>query len=503
MSLKIVRGLLSLTFVWALINAVYVYLVLGGDRLFRLESATYILAAVAVLSIAAFPGRPPVASDVSRGLARAVGLVAIAVWLLLFIPLARYPLLSEDYGFRVLYSDSAALLRSPQFFRPAFATAFFVADALGGRQSPIPLHLVAFALHLIAAACTAILASRLSSGRRAVAVLAFVLALLNPIQLEAVLWGSGLQELLWSAAMLGALVCYTRRPVLTAGDLAATALLVLVALLSKETAVAFVVLLPLTDVFFFGTDRLKPVPTGVRVNHGRLLPIAYAVFAGEAVLYLVARSQLVTVESTFLVAPSRFFFKQLVSIPYKTFAQPWNADAAALSPVVLFAAAVLALAVLYLVVVSGRADRRLLFGPALILASTLPVYSYFFVDANLMSSRYIYFAASGWAILAADCLGRLLPTTRAWLVAALLLAAASAASLQVNLRPWRTVAALVEDMAARLARGEPDAAVLASAQTTLGPALKIDRELPDSYQGVQVFRNGFPEFAAASRPSTR
>ena len=103
----------------------------------------------------------------------------------------------------------------------------------------------------------------------------------------------------------------------------------------------------------------------------------------------------------------------------------------------------------------GRGDWRLLFGPALMLGSVLPVYSYFFVDANLMSSRYVYFAAAGWAMVMADLTARALPSRGVIigaLGAALMLVLCR---LQLNLRPWRTVGTMVTDIRSRIDAGEP------------------------------------------------
>ena len=164
-------------------------------------------------------------------------------------------------------------------------------------------------VHAASAWCVYVLSRRLFQ-RTDAAAFCFALFLLNPLQLEAVLWISGLQDLLWTVFVLAGLVVYTGAQALSAFRLAMTLLLVACALLSKETAVSAVLLLPAADWAFF------------RAKRGRLLPAAYAGVGGLAAVYLFARMRVASVESTFFVTPGKYFAQKFVATPYRFFVNP-------------------------------------------------------------------------------------------------------------------------------------------------------------------------------------
>src|SRR5437899_6046413 len=89
-----------------------------------------------------------------------------------------------------------------------------------------------------------------------------------------------------------------------------TLLFIACALLSKETAVSAVVLLPAADWAFF------------KMKRGSLLPAAYAGLGLVAAAYLLARARFTSVESGFFVTPGRYFALKFLGMPYKFFAQP-------------------------------------------------------------------------------------------------------------------------------------------------------------------------------------
>src|SRR5689334_4921229 len=84
-----------LALLWAVVNSFYVYLVLGGGRAFRVESAAFIL--VGVLLPLIFWR----ASDQERGTAltpmdsRWLMLLALGLWLVTLLPFLRLPFLSD------------------------------------------------------------------------------------------------------------------------------------------------------------------------------------------------------------------------------------------------------------------------------------------------------------------------------------------------------------------------------------------------------------------------
>src|SRR5204863_447485 len=120
------------------------------------------------------------------------------------------------------------------------------------------------------------------------------------------------------------------------------------------------------------------------------------------------------------------------------------------------------IALLCVAVVVRGTSPRLFCGPIIILLSTLPLYSYFFVGPNLTSSRYLYFASVGWSILVSELLENVLNGRAALLGAALGLVIISVVSLQLNLRPWRIAADYVSAMKAGLQRGESAGSITAA-----------------------------------------
>jgi hypothetical protein len=465
---------------WALFNCAYVYLIVGSERAYRIETALFVLAAL-VLPLAMRGMATETAMDLPARWTGALLALAAALWLATLLPLLRFPFLSDDYVFLDLYRNVGNLSAARQFFRPLFAGVFWALATVGG-ESSVPFHVASLGLHAGAAWFVYMLTRRLTGGNGPAAV-AFGLFLLNPLQLEAVLWASGLQDVLWTFFLLAALVVYVASPDLSPGRIAATGILIGCALASKETAVCFVLLLPAADWIFF------------RFNRGRWLLATYGVFLAILASYLALRSAAVPIEQRYLVVPTRYFLKELISTPYRFFAQPWNTSMIEVPAAVVALSAMAATALVVAALLSGAA-RGIVAGAFVVLASTLPVYSYFYVRSDLLSSRYIYFAAAGWALTLSYSLAALLKT-RAWFVAvACALTLSSAISLQLNLRPWRAAGDLVATLTERVAAGDSPPEVVAAWQARTGVSMIYRSERPYEYGGVGVFNNGYDEFLA-------
>jgi hypothetical protein len=356
-------GLVWLAMAWAVFNCVYVYLVLHGGRSYRIEAAVFVLVMLMLPLVIAGRRHGLHSMDVSPAERVAIVSIAVALWLASFLPLIGFPFLSDDYVFLSLYRTFHDVLHVGRFFRPMFGAVFFTLARAGGGSS-IPFHTASLLLHLSSACLVYSLARRLFAAS-APALVSFVLFLLNPLQLEATLWPSGLQELLWTAFILAAVRCYVGTRVLSPPRLLVTVALVGCALLSKETAVCFVVLLPAADWLFF------------RAKRGPVLSAAYAIFGMTLVAYLLLRRRFVSIESSFLFLPSRYFVKQFLATPYRFFAQPWNASAVHVSVLILCLAALAIIGLLFVVIVVRGTSPRLLSGPVVIIVSTVPLYSYF------------------------------------------------------------------------------------------------------------------------------
>jgi hypothetical protein len=480
------RALVWAAFLWAAGNCAYVYLVLGGDRIYRVETAVLILLALLVpKAIGDAPEvRPPEPLGRNRTFI-ACSLVA-ATWLAIALPLLGYPFLSDDYVFLDLAHGGG---RSWEFFRPLFLVVFSALAWIGG-ESVVPFHVVSFALHLGSGALAALLVRRVLRSDDA-AALGFAVFVLNPLQLEAVLWVSGLQELLWAFFLLAALVCYTAAETLTRGRLLATMVLLAAGLLSKETAVCFVLLLPAADWLLCGFTR------------GPLLTPAYAAFAALLAGFVALRFWFVGMAPGGLVPPvTPYAVKEFLAIPYQFFVQPWSDAAVAAPPWISCMTAIAALVLVFFGVSKG-AGRQALAGAFVILAATLPLGSYFFVAADLRHARYLYFPATGWGLLVAALASRMVKGRAAMLASTALYAGLAALCLWFNLGPWNTASEAVAMFAEGVRVNTPLADTVAEWTRRTGTAPALRDGAPSEHKGVWLFLNGYKEFEAFVRRHRR
>jgi hypothetical protein len=469
-----------LAFLWAIGNCLYVYLALAGARAYRIESAVFILV-VALVPLLTFtrpirPGDGPALTSLQSRLAIAL---SAGLWLFTLVPFLTLPFLSDDYVFLAAYQRWSDVFGAGHMFRPAFATVFFVVAKLGN-GSAVPFHLIAMLLHAASAWLVYVLARRMFR-RSEPAVVCFVVFLLNPLQLEPVVWASGLQELLWTFFALASLVVYTGSQQLSARRLTATLVLATCALLSKETATSLVLLMPAADWIFF------------RMKRGTLVTAAYGAFAVVACAYLWVRFRVQAVDANYFVMPNAYFVKQFVGMPYRFFAQPWNAAAMDITPSASCAASLAIIALLFVAALRG-AGLLALAGPAVVLISTLPVYGYFYVGPDLHASRYLYFATFGWSLLLAHLLVTVSRTRRTFGGALVAIILASFLSLRLNAKPWRTADRIVADVETAIRSGTPPDVVAVDWVSRYGPGLEVKRGIPYVYEGVYLFVNGYPEF---------
>ena len=477
--------LLWLACAWLCGNALYVYLALDGARTYRIETAAFIWATLLLArGIGGSRGTVPL-TDLGTPFAWGLAAVATAGWLAVFVPLIDYPFLSDDYVFLGRYQGPGTILDSRTFFRPMFALVFVAGRSIGG-DAAAAFHILGLILHLASAALLGYLVLSKLRNHAAGAV-AFSLFLTNPLQLEATLWVSGLQDLLWVFFVCAAAVIYFRDDGPTFGRALAAAPLLCAALLSKETAISFVPVFLLVD---WSLGRLR---------RGRDPVLSYALFLVMVLGYLGVRSYFVAPEQDFLSAPTRYFAKQFVGLPFRFFLMPWSADAVDL-PAVVPAAVVVSSAMLVTAsVLARRVPHAVFVGLLTMLFAALPVYSYFFVQPNLMSARYLYGPAAGWAIAMAAFLPANVrrPSILGLVVAALTVA--QVAALAANSRPWYTAADVIARMRDAVREGRDPGQALRDFEAARGVTVRRRGELPVDYQGVFILLNGYPEFVAFVR----
>jgi hypothetical protein len=452
---------------------VIVYWLQRGERPYRAESAILIFATiVAVVSLFQEPDQPNTfeVADPSPFI------LASCIWASIMLPIINYPFLSDDYVFAARTTFQQALA-SQHFFRPLFSVLFLALYRLGD-GSPWVFHGVAFALHVTAGFLVSVIGRKLSDNA-GVGWVAGALFLLSPLQPEATLWVSGIQDLLWTTFGLAAIVVCTEAPRLTVSRTACVILFFAAALLSKETAVCIPLLIITSDFKVFGLATL-------RARIGLYSSLA-AVLAGYVVLW--SRSAAAAAGEAWPHL-SRYFVKQFLATTFGTLALPWNMEIFGRPSFVIGLVGILLCGGAFRL--STRKPRLLLAGALLVLAAVLPLGGYLFVGRDLAGTRYLYGANVGWAILTGALVisvGRSVAATRA---AAGVAIATLSILLLMNLRPWRTVADLMHDM--ERSSDSSDAVIRNWILTAPCTVHFTPEGRPDRCGGVYIFRNGYSEF---------
>lgn len=345
-------------------------------------------------------------------------------------------------------------------------------DGLGPAWSPVIVHLVSLSLHVANGALVYAIGRRLRLDLTA-SVLAAALFLLFPASPEAVVWASGLQDVLMAAASLGFVLATleARHPALMVGCLVA-------GLLSKETAVVMP-LLAATALWARGTR-----PTAVV---GRTLLACTLVAAAFGVWRLQAGA------GSFVVTPTRYLLKEILATAFGTLALPWTTDELSAAPllVIVMASTVALAAWLVIRAATTSTPRVAAFGIAWVILSVAPVYSLFFVSGTLEGSRYLYLPSAGWAVLLATASSATLPLGRLVRWTLYGMAALWAAGTWGHVAPWRR-AAMERDRILMAATTAP----------VLGCATVAFVDATDTVSGAYVFRNGLaPALRRAGTPS--
>jgi hypothetical protein len=344
------------------------------------------------------------------------------------------------------------------FFRPAFNLIFFILLNIFG-YTALPFHVLGFSLHLGCSILVYLLSERIFKSFPA-AFLACLAFLLSPFQAEAVLWVSGLQELLWVFFLLLAAFFYTRTQDIGKAEIILASLFTIIALLSKETAVCFILFFLVLDIFRF------------RFRRGRLLGLTYATFFSILVLFGFVRAVILATPSNFFTFPNRLFIKNFLSQPFKTFLLPWNQSyfggLTLLKFFLLAAAAIL----IWISLLKGKASPDFLLGIVLVFISVLPVYRMFYIAPDLQGSRYLYFSTFGWAVMLASIFQRYIKAKVVFVLLAAFYLLGFSSMLSCNLLVWKKAGQIIRTL--------PD---------------HVSREsAPDNFHGAYILRNGLNEY---------
>jgi hypothetical protein len=444
----------------------------------RGETAWFILVALGLLTAGLGgrrrePGTGPRAArplNVLPSVALFTGVAAALYW-----PALSLGFLSDDF---VLLARAAAgdVWTQAQFLRPFPMLIWSGLHAATG-GSAVVCHAVTIALHGLNGALVAALAWRIGLSARA-ATAAGLLLVCFPASVEAVAWASGIQDVLMaSGALAFLLACSSPTPGPARMGLGLAPLVV--ALGTKETAVA-----------------VPFIALALWWRRGQRWPAMPVVASLLAVVYALLRTLVFRVHDGFLVTPSRYFVKELLSRPFGALGVPFTGAEMTRWPGLGIVLSALAIALFVVAAVESRADRARLVtvarGAAWVLLSVAPVYSMFFISADLQGSRYLYLGSCGWSILVAAMLLTSPGGRRAQVETALLAALAFTGVIGVrwHLADWQEAARV------------RDRAILAAGEMLRRPDCTAVRfvDVPDSSGGAYVFRNGFLEALRAADP---
>jgi hypothetical protein len=341
-------------------------------------------------------------------------------------------------------------------------------------------HAANIALHGVNAALVVLVGARMGLPKPQ-AVAAGAVFALTPALTEAVVWATGVHDVLMATFCLAAVAAATFAE-RGRGWAAATIGAAVLALGVKETAVIVPILAAL--ILWAGGGPL------VRRRTGWTL----AALAAVSLVYAGVRLA--------LGVPARYgediarvyFIKQLVVGPFASLGAPWTvawSDAHRAASIVRMAAlAVIAGVSLAAWRRGERSFRQAAAAAAWVLAAILPVFSLFYVGPSLEGSRYLYLSAAGFSWLVAIAAGRVAAAwgRPAWTTAIVvgLLAVATVPvvpALRYEIARW-TEAARLRDAILLSVRGHPSIGRCGSF---------VAEGTADHLDGAFVFHNGLAQ----------
>ncbi|OGF64139.1 MAG: hypothetical protein A2Y62_19815 [Candidatus Fischerbacteria bacterium RBG_13_37_8] len=460
---KISSNLVILSALWMIINLIYVYAILNGTKSYRIESASYIFALILLLRLAS--GSHQTTSDINKEEPIKYRKLVwyffpIIIWFLIYVPYINNPFLSDDYVFIARYSSTPVAQYEGAFFRPVFGLIFYIMLKIFGTSS-FPFHLLNFILHI---SCS-ILVLRISRyfliGFKNTYIV-YIVFLFNPIQPETVVWISGLQELLWVFFFLSAFYLYIVEPVLDAKKCAFIVLFIALSLLSKETAIIFILVFFVSDLFFY---KLKSERFPIKIHI-----INFFI----AATYIAIRTIIVGIPLDYFSSLNLFFIKSTISQPFKIFLFPWNQSYIG---EYVYIKLLISFFFIFIILIHFLKNNKeftlfLCFSFILLYAGIIPLYKMFYVAPDLQGSRYLYFSAFGWGLLLSVLLIKIIKHKLLFHVICLVLIFALGYFMFRNLQPWRTAGEIIKSL----------------------PANIKQEYAPDNYYGAYILRNGANEF---------
>ena len=356
------------------------------------------------------PKRPELTSvDVSPVFERwhyiALGASFAVIALAMYGSAVRVGLLSDDFVLAD-WSERREWVHAAEtgFVRP-LVPMFWSLLSLVPLRFEVSLHTANILLHAANAVLVVMVGVR-TGLRRGEAIAAGVLFLTASALTEAIVWVSGMQDVLMTTLALASLVAlleidreanvWRARQPNRFWLVVAAVLPSAMALGVKETAVIIPVL---------GWLLVWASPQGIGRGTRRS---TLAAMTAVAATYVIIRV-IIGVPAEYGERVSRYFAKQLLVEPFATLGAPWSTAWLRSHPVWAFARSVVIVGLIAVGVSTwGRGDaafRRALVFAAWVLLAVLPVFSLFYVSPTLEGSRYVYLSSAGFSLLLAVLIG--------------------------------------------------------------------------------------------------
>ncbi|PIE52173.1 hypothetical protein CSA37_07960 [Candidatus Fermentibacteria bacterium] len=361
----------------------------------------------------------------------------------------------EEEGFYFCWGGES----NTSFFRPAVVLSFAVDHWIWGKGAA-GYHMTNILWHLVCSVLVFILAGEVL-GNRIQALSAGVLFLFLACHSESVAWISGRTDILATVFALAALIFFIR------GRFLSTVFFAL-GLLAKESVIItpLICLLLAVNLKQFSARRLLPAASGAAM----LLYIAVRFAVSPE---LASRSgfsfQLQEIPENLL----RYCFRVFVP-PVSESLRPFSAEHPLMIPFLVMSAA----AVVWFTSDRSRERRQTVVLAGCFFAALLPVLFMKVSFFDSRSERFLYFPGVFAVILLVRWAFAVLAEKKA-LVLLIIVTVVQAAGLQSSLLNWKRAGEMCDDITRELAELDPEAVTLVN--------------IPDSYNGAYVFRNGLNE----------
>ena len=385
-------------------------------------------------------------------------------------------LLSDDFVLRSWVLEGRFRWEGSPFERPVALVVWRAILLAGG--GAFALHLLNVALHAVNTVLAARLAARLGLGRVGV-IVATLTFLLWPTQVEPVVWGAGVFDVLATTWMLLALAVLLRPVPLRSVPLDAILAggLAVLAYFTKESAVA----LPILAIVLLAPRYLTKREPRDFAMLGALLASTAAYFCWRLLTGLpIAGTAGVT----------RYMAKEQLSRTFGTLSVPLSFETIQSWPLLAFllAAGVVLLTTASIVGAARRSPAHVVAVQGLLWCAiaAAPTIGFLFIGAYLEGSRYLYLSALGWGFVLAGSIEAVWDRRfLRWAGVGVLSITFVAAGVEQQRRvsDWRAAARQRDGIllqAERLAADRRCGTVSAD-------------NLPPTFRGAQLFTNGFSE----------